>query len=40
MVRGTEVIFPNGMTTIEAGDRVIIATTIPFFDDLDDILER
>lgn len=39
MVRATEVIFPNGMTTIEAGDRVIIATTIPFFDDLDDILE-
>lgn len=39
MVRGTEVIFPNGMTTIEAGDRVIIATTTPFFDDLDDVLE-
>ncbi len=39
IVRGKEVIIPNGQDTILAGDTVIVVTTTQFFNNLDDILE-
>ncbi len=39
IIRGKEVIIPNGDDEILAGDNVIVCTTTQFFDDLDDILE-
>ncbi len=39
IIRGKEVIIPNGEDKILAGDNVIVVTTTQFFDDLDDILE-
>ncbi len=39
IIRGKEVIIPNGNDKILAGDNVIVVTTTQFFDDLDDILE-
>ena len=38
IVRGTHVIFPRGNDEIKPRDRVIIATTIPFIEDLDEVL--
>lgn len=38
ILRGKKLIFPKGNDTIEPGDRVVIATTILFFDDLEDVL--
>ena len=38
IVRGTQVIFPKGNDEIRPHDRVIIATTIPFIEDLDEVL--
>ncbi len=39
IVRGKEVIIPNGESQIAAGDNVIVVTTTEFFSNLDDILE-
>ena len=39
ILRGDEVITPQGPVTIEAGDNVIIVTTNEFLNDLDDILK-
>ena len=39
ILRGTEVIFPDGNTTIELNDNVIVVTTHKKFDDLNDIFE-
>ncbi len=39
IIRGKEVIIPNGEDKIEAGDNVIVVTTTQFFNNLDDILE-
>ncbi len=39
IIRGKEVIIPNGEDRILSGDNVIVVTTTQFFDDLDDILE-
>ena len=39
IIRGTEVIFPDGNTTIELNDNVIVVTTHKKFDDLNDIFE-
>ncbi len=39
IIRGKDVIIPNGDDMILAGDNVIVVTTTQFFDDLDDILE-
>lgn len=38
--RGTRVFIPRGQDTIEPGDSVIVVTTLPNLNDLDDILER
>ncbi len=39
IIRGKEVIIPNGNDRILAGDNVIVVTTTQFFNTLDDILE-
>ncbi len=39
VIRGNDVIIPNGEDKILPGDNVIVVTTTQFFDDLDDILE-
>ena len=39
IIRGTTVIIPDGNTTIELGDNVIVVTTHKDFDDLNDIFE-
>ncbi len=39
IIRGKEVVIPNGQDTILAGDTVIVVTTTQFFNNLDDILE-
>ncbi len=39
IIRGAEVIFPDGNTTIELNDNVIVVTTHKKFDDLNDIFE-
>lgn len=39
IIRGTEVIVPDGNTTIELGDNVIVVTTHKKFDDLTDIFD-
>ncbi len=39
IIRGKEVIIPNGESMIVEGDHVIVVTTEQFFDSLDDILE-
>lgn len=38
IVRGTQLVFPKGNDKIKPHDRVIIATTIPFIEDLDEVL--
>jgi trk system potassium uptake protein TrkA len=38
VIRENAVIYPNGETTLEAGDAVIVMTTNEQFCDLDDIL--
>ena len=38
VIRGNEVIYPNGETTLEAGDGVIVMTTNEQLCNLDDIL--
>ncbi len=39
IIRGKEVVIPNGDDQILAGDNVIVVTTTQFFNNLDDILE-
>lgn len=39
IIRGTKVIIPDGNTSIQLGDNVIVVTTHKNFDDLTDILE-
>ena len=39
ILRGTEVIVPDGNTTIQLGDNVIVVTTHKKFDDLTDIFD-
>ncbi len=39
IIRGKEVIIPNGEDRILAGDNVIVVTTTQFFNNLDDVLE-
>ncbi len=39
VIRGKEVVIPNGEDKILAGDNVIVVTTTQFFNNLDDILE-
>ena len=39
IIRGHEIIIPNGLSCIQHGDNVIVVTTHKNFDDLDDILE-
>ena len=38
--RGARVFIPRGQDTIEVGDSVVVVTTLPNLNDLDDILER
>ena len=38
--RGARVFIPRGQDTIEEGDSVVVVTTLPNLNDLDDILER
>lgn len=40
IIRSNRVIIPRGQDTIEPGDTVVVVTTIPELNDLDDILER
>ena len=39
IIRGEQVIIPNGSSTIELGDNVVVVTTHKNFDDLSDIFE-
>ena len=39
IIRGEHVIIPNGSSTIELGDNVVVVTTHKNFDDLSDIFE-
>ncbi len=39
IIRGTQIIVPDGNTTIQLGDNVIVVTTHKSFDDLTDIFE-
>ncbi len=39
IIRDNEVIIPSGMNMIKPGDNIIVVTTNPHLDDLDDILE-
>ncbi len=39
IIRGKEVIIPNGQDRILAGDNVIVVTTDQIFNNLDDVLE-
>lgn len=40
IVRGDEVIYPRGDTSIQLGDEIVIVTTHPRFDDVNDILNN
>ena len=40
ITRGTRVIIPQGQDMIQAGDSVVVVTTVRCLNDLDDILER
>lgn len=40
ITRGDKVLTPGGRDTIEPGDTVIVVTTVPGLNDLDDILEK
>ena len=39
IIRGATVIIPNGSSTIEVGDNVVVVTTHKNFDDLADIFD-
>ena len=37
IVKRNKIVIPNGDSTIEAGDRVMVVTTNPYFEDLSQI---
>lgn len=39
ILRGSQIIYPDGNTTIQCSDQVLVVTTSKLFDDIDDILE-